>query len=289
MRSRLTAALVSATLALSAVAVPQATAAPIVDTRTSQHGTPLCTLEHAPEDTQAADGVIEAYKKVLTAASEEVQAQFPEDKDTFAAFTSRDVKAAAGYPELLKKFQAKGYNAQDVLVILVAANNVDAIVSDEAADKLLGDNFPEASINRAIAMRDSVPTGARAKLLSASTAFSAQFRTILAKHESEVGLQATIDSFESTAGNDAVKAAWEKCITELEARGATPGYQPVPEIEVPITNGTGNDGSSGGSSKGTAIGILIAIAVLTVGAAYVVNTPGGFKLPNFNLPFPLGA
>ncbi|KXB54752.1 hypothetical protein HMPREF3227_00164 [Corynebacterium sp. CMW7794] len=289
MRSRLTAALVSTTLALSAVAVPQATAAPIVNTRTSQHGTPLCTLEHAPEDTQAADAVIEAYKKVLTAASEEVQAQFPEDKDTFAAFTTRDVKAAAGYPELLKKFQAKGYNAQDVLVILVAANNVDAIISDEAADKLLGDNFPEASINRAMAMRDSVPTGARAELLSASTAFSSQFRTILAKHESEVGLQATIDSFESTAGNDAVKDAWEKCISELKAKGATPGYQPVPEIEVPITNGTGNDGSSGGSSQGTAIGILIAIAVLTVGAAYVVNTPGGFKLPNFNLPFPLGA
>ena len=68
-----------------------------------------------------------------------------------------------------------------------------------------------------------------------------------------------------------------------------PSYHARGVLRRPITNSTGNDGSSGGSSKGTAIGILIAIAVLTVGAAYVANTPGGFKLPNFNLPFPLGA
>ena len=292
MRTRLTAALTASAVAISALTVPQAGAAPLLEIRQSQHGQYLCTVEHDSASTAAAEALTDAYTATLQKASAAVQASYPQYEGVFsavtAAVTPTTMTKLTQFSALSAQMKKDGYTDQDILAIVLGASNPSALIQANLTQTLL--DSPEASINRANALANQTSTTPRAPLLSDGSTYSSKFRSALRSAEAETDLASAIAAFDAEAGNAAMAALWQDCVTELQAKGMTLGEQDVPEIEVPVNGGgTGGGSSFLGNSSVVIIAGILAVSVLTVGAAYVANGGLANGLPNLALPFPLGA
>ena len=272
-RTRLTAIITATAVTLGAVTVPPATAAPSVTVRESAHGQPLCTVTHSAEDHRAAQDLEDAYIATVRRASELGQAALPKHKaafDAVAKITQADLTAALDLPDVATAaadLKTKGYTDADVTIILVGASHPELLVSDTAS--VLLESYPESSLTRADKYLKQAQgiSGNRAPKLSDGKNFSETFRDTLAAAESEARLPEAIAAFEGAAGKDALVSAWSECIAELEARGATRGSTPLPDIEhtVPAP-------SQGSSSTGVIIAIVALI--IAAGVGYVALNGG---------------
>lgn len=287
MHLRLTATLTATALTACALAVPHASAAPEVTLRESMHGQYLCTVAHGADDRQAVEALADAYAATLQSASKAVQAKYPQFSSTFnavdAALTPATLLQLTQFPALSTKLKADGYNNKDIAAIVLGAKNPKALIHSNL-DAVFLKKYPEASINRAQQYLDATASGGQAPLISSSEDYSATFKTDLTTAEANTNLAAALETFDATAGGSAVHAAWQDCISQLEAHGMKLGPQGVPQIEVPIYTNDGKNGSS--ASSAAVIAGLIGLAVFTVASAYVVN--GGLQKNGMTLPFPLG-
>ncbi|MDO5032421.1 serine/threonine protein kinase [Corynebacterium sp.] len=277
--TRSTAVLTAATLALGSLSVPQALAAPDTSVRESAHGQWLCTVEPSAEDRAAADAVREGYIATIRATAEEIQAQVP--GVDFSGFTSPNVTQLPGYATAAAALRAKGYNASDILLIAVGANNPEALV---ASSETLLQARAEYSINGSRTQMDAFTAKGgqpRVPLLSTGRDFSDAMKKVLKKHQAQEA--EAVEAFNATAGYPAQAQAWEQCIALLKEKGAVEGYQPVPEIDIPGKTQSPLDSSSTGV---LVVGGMFALAALLVGGYMAVNgvSFGGFELPVLQLP-----
>ncbi|APT91941.1 hypothetical protein CPHO_02355 [Corynebacterium phocae] len=228
---------------MSLIAAPSAHAQPQLDIRQSAHGQYLCRVTG---DEQAARALVAAYGATLEAAARQA-----------------------------RELDEQDFNAADLAII--TADTPSSQLSEDLL-KVLTQPFLESSINRARQYIESIPTGNRAPLLSEGQEFSSAFRAILAANEGQ--LRTAIAEFEAASGNEALRAAFRDCIKQLQERGVSEGFQPVPQVEVPVVVPTKDNE---GSSTGAIVGIVAAILGLLGLGAYLFNSgllnPGGIALP----------
>lgn len=298
-RTRLTAIVTATAVTLGAVTVAPATAAPSVTVRESAHGQPLCTVTHSAEDHRAAQELEDAYIAAVRRASELKQAALPQHRAAFdaaAKITQADLNAALALPDVTAAaadLKARGYTDADITIIILGASHPELLVADTAS--VLLEAYPESSLSRADKYLEQAQSmsGNRAPQLTDGENFSETFRATLADAESEARLQEAIAAFEGAAGRDALVSAWSECIAELEARGATRGSTPLPDIEYTVPAP-----SQGSSSTGVIIGIVALIIAAGVGYValgggeqfsqlipYAGNLGGNAK-PVLRLPLP---
>lgn len=257
-RIRLTAILTASAVAAGTMTPPSALAAPVTTIERSAHGALLCKVAPSPDDITVGESLEAAYRTTIQAAAR---------------------AALAKYPNAIA-LKAAGYNEADIAVILVAADNPANIVADSTESLL---PTVRASLSRSITQQSNAATSAaagkqRAPLLSTGANFSTNFKADLRAAESTHRLQASIDAFEAQSGYAVMADAWQTCVDDLRAAGATEGNTPLPDIEytVPAPAQGGSSGSSaGGIDPTTGVAVGVVALLIAAGVGYAVFNSGG--------------